>query len=100
MTFSVKPFLATVAVIGLMGSAAFAADASDIRLLKETKITLTQAIAAAEKNLGGQALEASLDDDSFKPAYDVSIVKGDKVFDVQVDGVTGEVIGSREDIDD
>ncbi len=79
---------------------AFAADRSDIRLLAETKISLVQAIQAAEKHQSGKAIDASLDDDSFKPAYEVSVVKDDRIFDVQVDGVTGEVLGAREDIDD
>lgn len=79
---------------------AFAADKGDIRLLSETKISLIQAIQAAEKHQSGKAIDASLDDDSFKPAYEVSVVKDDRIFDVQVDGVTGEVLGAREDIDD
>lgn len=76
------------------------ADLNDIKLLTETKITLAQAIHQAEKKQGGQAIEASLDDDSFKPAYEVSIVRDGKVFDVQVDALSGEVLGAREDVDD
>lgn len=77
-----------------------ALDAPEYRMLADTKINLIQAIQAAEKNLGGTAVEAGLDDDSFKPAYEVSVVKDGRVFDVQVDGVSGEVVGSREDNDD
>lgn len=90
---------AALALAGLTGTA-IAADASDIRLMNETKISLTQAIAAAEKSQGGKAIDASLDDDSFRPAYEVSVVTNNRVFDVQVDGVSGEVLGSREDLDD
>lgn len=79
---------------------AFAADNRDIKMLAETKINLSQAIDAAQKHNGGQAIEASLEDDSFKPAYEVSVVKDGRIFDIQVDGVSGEVLGSREDIDD
>lgn len=95
-----KTIYATIAAIGLMGSAAYAADADDIRLLNEAKISLTEAIAAAEKNVGGKAIEASLDDDAWKAAYEVSVVKDNRVFDVQVDAANGSVLGSREDIDD
>lgn len=82
------------------GSFVAYADLSDIRRLEETKITLIQAVEAAQKHQGGQAVEATIDDDSFKPAYEVSIAKDGKLFDVQIDGLTGEVLGSREDIDD
>ena len=85
---------------GGVSVAAVAADKGDIRLLEQTSISLTQAIAAAENHQGGRASEASLDDDSFKPAYEVSVVVGERVFDVAVDGVSGAVIGAREDIDD
>ena len=39
-------------------------------------------------------------DDSFKPAYQVTVVKDNRVFEVEVDAVTNAVIGSREDMDD
>lgn len=92
----------TIAALALTlaPAAAFAADRSDIRLLRDTKVSLTQAIAAAEKDRGGKAIEASLDDDSFRPSYDVSVAVGDRLWDVQVDGVSGEVTGAREDLDD
>jgi uncharacterized membrane protein YkoI len=76
------------------------ADLNDIKLLTEAKITLSQAIHQAEKSQDGQAIEASLDDDSFKPAYEVSVVRDGKIFDVQVDALSGEVLGAREDVDD
>ncbi len=95
-----KKLYITSAAIILGSSAAYAADASDIRLLNESKISLVEAIEAAEDNIGGKAIEASLDDDAWKPAYEVSIVKDNRVFDVQVDATDGKVLGSREDIDD
>jgi uncharacterized membrane protein YkoI len=61
---------------------------------------LTQAIATAEQHLDGRAIGAKLDDDSFKPAYEVTVVKDNRVFDVYVDAVTNAVISSREDMDD
>lgn len=95
-------FFSLTAVVALsLSGAAFAADASDIRLLNETKISLSEAIKAAEEAQGGRAIEASLDDDSFSPAYEVSVVMDDNtVYDVQVDGVSGKVTGARKDLDD
>jgi uncharacterized membrane protein YkoI len=93
--------LAAALVTGLVGSAAFAADKSDIKLLSETKINLVQAIQAAEKHhAGSQALDAGIDDDSFKPTYEVTVTKDGRLYDVQVDGVSGAILGSREDLDD
>jgi uncharacterized membrane protein YkoI len=101
MTRYKMTLLATALVTGLAGSAAFAADKADIKLLGETKINLVQAIQAAEKHhAGAQALEAGIDDDSFKPAYEVTVTKDGRIYDVQVDGMTGGILGSREDLDD
>src|SRR3712207_3195775 len=93
--------LAVAAVAGVTGSAAAAAraDQEDLRLVSEAKVVLTQAIATAEQPLGGQAIGAKLDDDSVKPAYEVTIVKDNRVFDVYVDAVTNAVLGSRENLD-
>lgn len=76
------------------------ADREDITNLKEASISLVQAIKSAEKHIGGSAADASIDDDSWKPVYEVSIVKANQIFKVHVDAKTGEVIGSREDYDD
>ena len=94
--------LGAAAVAGVVGAAAAAAraDQEDLRLFAEAKVVLTQAIATAEQHLGGRAIGAKLDDDSFKPAYEVTVVKDNRVFDVQVDAVTNAVLGSREDMDD
>ena len=50
--------------------------------------------------MDGQAIGGKLDDDSLKPAYQVTVVKDNRVFEVEVDAVTNAVIGSREDMDD
>jgi uncharacterized membrane protein YkoI len=93
--------LGAVAVAGVTGVAAAAAraDQEDLRLFAEAKVVLAQAIATAEQHLGGQAIGAKLDDDSFTPAYEVTVIKDNRVFDVQVDAVTNAVTGSREDTD-
>jgi uncharacterized membrane protein YkoI len=98
MTGSMKKLMVVCAITGIgLSTVALADDAEKVKALSETKITLTQAIAAAEKHQGGQAYEASIDDDSFKPEYEINIVKDGKTYEVTVDGVSGEVIRSRED---
>lgn len=90
---------ATLLLVGVAATPVLA-DIDDIRGLADAKITLTDAIKTAEKHVGGQAFDASFDNDSFKPAFEVEVAKDGKTFDVRVDGVTGEVLGMREDIDD
>lgn len=99
MTYSIKTLaLATVAAtVGLTGAAM--ADADDVRNLAEAKISLVEAINAAEKHQGGKAYEANIDDDSFKPEYEVTVVKDNVSYEVSVDGVSGEVLGVRQDRD-
>ena len=89
-----------ILAIGLASAGTVLADRDDVRALKETKITLVQAIQAAEGHQGGQAYEAGIDDDSFSPEYEVSVVREDRTYDVRINAVTGEVLGSREDRDD
>lgn len=101
MKTTMKAILGSVAVVAAIGaSGAALADREDIQLLSQAKVSLVDAIQAAEEHQGGKAVEANLDDDSFKPAYEVSIVKDNRLFDVQVDAVSGDVLGAREDIDD
>lgn len=96
-----KNITATAVFVGIAaGSTLALADASDLRMLQETKITLVEAIEAAQKSSGGVAYEASLDDDSFSPTYEVNVAKDGRSFDVRVDAVNGKVTGTREDLDD
>jgi uncharacterized membrane protein YkoI len=102
MNDTFRILLGAAAVAGVTGAAATAAraDQEELDLFLQAKVMLTQAIATAEQHLGGRAIGAKLDDDSFRPAYEVTIVKDGRVYDVQVDAVTNAVLGSREDMDD
>jgi uncharacterized membrane protein YkoI len=101
MNDTFRIFLAATTVAGVAGAAATAAwaDQEELNLPLQAKVMLTQAIATAEQHLGGRAIGAKLDDDSFKPAYEVTVVKDNRVYDVHVDAVTNAVLGSREDLD-
>jgi len=98
MKSTLKTLLAATALAAFATPAL--ADRGDIRALQGAKISLGDAIAAAEKHQGGRAYEASIDDDSFEPTYEVGIIKDDRVYDVRINAVDGSVIGAREDIDD
>jgi uncharacterized membrane protein YkoI len=96
----IKPFIFIAATAGLAIPAAALADQDDIRLLAETRITLIEAIEIAQNHQGGQAYEATLDDDRFAPEYEVNVVVDNVSYEVTVDGVTGEVRNAKEDRDD
>jgi uncharacterized membrane protein YkoI len=93
-----KSFTLGLVSAGLLFSAmAFADD--DAKRLPETKISLTEAIAIAEKNQNGRAYEASLDDDGPALKYEIGVLVGEKTFEVDVDATTGELGKVREDRD-
>lgn len=91
--------LTALAAIMLLSSASWSV-AKEAKGFSSAKITLSEAIRAAEKHTGGKAYEASFDDDNFKPTYEVDIIKNGKSFDVEVDGLNGKIIRSRPDDDD
>lgn len=100
MKTQMKALVATTLLLAATLTVPAYADIDDIRGMDEAKITLTEAINKAEKHAGGTAYEASYDNDSFKPAFEVEVTKDGKFFDVRIDGVSGEVLGMREDIND
>lgn len=92
--------LLAVPTMAMLISAPAHADLDEINTLKQAKITLVDAIRAAEQHQGGRAFEASLDDDSFTPTYEVSLLAQEKLYDVRIDAVSGAVLSTREDKDD
>ncbi len=87
------------AVLATGGVAAYAANAvqNDAMAMTQAKISLTQAITAAEQHTGGKASKAEFEKTKMGWAYDVEVVNGVKVFDVRVDTDKGTVISSAED---
>ena len=100
MKLAAKSAIAALLVGGTATAGLAMADIEDARALADAKITLTEAIAAAEAHTNGKAFEAQIEDDSFSPEFEVGIVTGNTVYEVRVNGETGEVISSREDHDD
>ncbi|MFZ5790148.1 MAG: PepSY domain-containing protein [Pseudomonadota bacterium] len=89
--------LAAVVTVGLASASAFAAehengDANDAAALAQAKITLVQAISAAEQNTGANALNATVEDVNGAPRFAVEVVKGKTVQTVLVDAQTGQVV--------
>ena len=67
-------------------------DAKELQLFSQAKISLTDAIKAAEQKTGGKAFEAELNDESDIVQFEIEILKDGKIHDVLVDGKTGKVL--------
>ena len=80
----------------LLGSQAVFADKPD-QAVSEAKISLIDAITAAEQHQGGVAFEAELEDNSIAPEYEVKVLQNGREYEVTIDGVNGSVKNVRED---
>lgn len=67
-------------------------EAKELQLFSQAKISLTDAIKAAEHKTGGKAMEAEVDDESSTVQFEVEVLKDGKVHEVKVDGITGKVL--------
>jgi uncharacterized membrane protein YkoI len=99
--FSKIILAAMVAVITLVGAgAAFAGsreketdEQDELSVVTNAKTSLSQAIAAAEQETGGKAVETGIENhDGVFIAYEVRIAKGNTLQKVFVDLDTGKVI--------
>ena len=60
--------------------------------LKDAQTTLGGAIAAAEQQAGGKAIEAGYESENGRMQFQVSIAKDHTVSDVKIDGATAKII--------
>lgn len=67
-------------------------EAKELQLFSQAKISLSDAIKAAEHKIGGKAMEAELDDESSAVQFEIDVLKDGKVHEVMVDGITGKVL--------
>ncbi len=73
---------------------------NDALVLPATRITLSQAITAAEQHVAGKASRAELEKHDDQWVFDVEVVKDKKVMDVKVDPESGVVLAATEDKND
>ncbi len=87
------------AILAATGIAAYAAAGTDndAATLPTTKISMSQAVTAAEQHASGRATRAELEHTKGGIAYDVEVVNGAKVVDVKVDAEKGTVISAAAD---
>jgi uncharacterized membrane protein YkoI len=98
--FTIVLTAAIVAAVG--GSLAYAQGNHEndaLGGLAKAKVSISQAITAAEQAAGGKATRAELENEKNGVIYKVEVASADtrKVIDVNVDGVTGKVLNTRED---
>ena len=96
------PALLMAAGIATAASLAYAKSADGeneaVADLAKAKISLTQAVGAAEAQSGGKATRAELEGERGAVVYQVEVVTADnKVFDVKVDAADGKVLSSKQD---
>lgn len=70
---------------------------NDALAITDAKISLAQAISAAERHVGGKASRAEYERQRGQWVFDVEVVKDRKVMDVTVNSSSGAVIAAVED---
>lgn len=77
-----------------------ASDLTEYNTMKRAKISLTQAITNATKVVNGQVASAEFDISDGKPIYQVEVIKKDKLHDMTVDAMSGNVINNQIEAND
>ena len=101
-TISAVLVAAGVAAAGCLAYALSSSNENDdIVDLSKAKITLTQAVGAAEAHATGKATKAELEGEQGTLVYQVEVVTADnKVFNIEVDASDGKVLSSKQDLAD
>lgn len=102
MKNQMKAALALVAVAPLMmAQNAFArTDAEEYAdLLSKAKISLNQAADAAAAQVSGTAVKIELDSDRGLVVFEVDVLANNRLYDINVDAITGAILDVHEDLD-
>lgn len=96
-----KFYTMAATALGLMAAATAACaatdQANDAFAISHAKVSLTDAVHAAEQHVPGRASSAAYENTRHGQAWDVEVVSGSKVFDVEVDARNGAVLRSSAD---
>lgn len=91
--------LAALLAIGATGGIALAngrsEEGNDAAALANAKVTLVQAIATAEQQVGGRAVGAGVDNEDGRVTIAVEVAAKDGVRTVLIDPATGQVASTR-----
>ena len=90
---------AAAVALTAVATASYAAteNANDATAVNNAKVSLTDAVHAAEQHVHGRASSAEYENTGEGQAWDVEVVNGSKVFDVEVDAQNGSVLRSTAD---
>lgn len=101
MFHHLRKIIAGLSLLAVLGFAAQAMAANDAVGMDQAKMSLSQAISAAEEHVGGKASRAEFEHNKKNGVvYEVEVVNGTKVHDVKIDAQNGSVISSVEDTED
>ncbi len=89
--------LALATVVALAGAAGIAQagdkpDAAEMTKLAAAKTSLSQAIAIAEKETGGKAIDAGFDNEDGTLSLEIEVLKDNAVSKVIIDADSGKVL--------
>ena len=89
--------LAVATIVALGGAAGIAQagdklDAAEMAKLAAAKTSLSQAIAIAEKETGGKAIDADFDNENGALSLEIEVLKDNAVSKVIIDADTGKVV--------
>ena len=89
--------LAVATIVALGGAAGIAQagekpDAAEMAKLIAAKTSLSQAIAIAEKETGGKAIDAGFDNEDGTMSLEIEVLKDNAVSKVIIDADTGKVL--------
>jgi uncharacterized membrane protein YkoI len=89
--------ITTLCLATLGGAYAASTAENDALAINNASIGLTQAISAAEQQVGGKASRAEYEREQGQWVFDVEVVKDSEVLDVQVDPISGKVLAAMND---
>ena len=89
--------LAVATIVALGGATGIAQagdkpDAAEMAKLMAAKTSLSQAIAIAEKETGGKAIDAGFDNEDGTMSLEIEVLKDNAVSKVIIDADTGKVV--------
>ncbi len=99
MKIPAQAAVALAALLGL-GAVAYAAqyrEDGDAQAVLNTKLSLVQAVGAAEQHAGGRAIRAELENDNGRIVYGVEVIGRNQVTDVKIDANSGQIVSAQAD---
>lgn len=89
---SKRAYTAAITALCLAGFGTAYAGENDALGITDARISLTQAISTAEQHVGGKASSAEYEHEDGRWIFEVEVVKGRDVMEVEIDPTSGEVL--------